>query len=445
VNIVFLAEPIRARRMIVALALAGVLLRLAFGLIYWVGKPLTHDEREYLALARNVAEGRGFMYDGMRDSGTTPQFGRAPGYPMFLASIGAGEPEGDSAPLRVKVAQALVGGAIVWIVGLLGWRARGPRAGVFAAAIAAAYPPLVWMPAYVFSETVYSLFALSAAFVLQLAVDRCDAAHTGIPIVRFVHGGVETGAPTIRPVHGGVESGRGGRPLALAAGALIGAAILIRPAMLFFVPVAVLWLLGRRRHVLAIAMLASAVAVVAPWTARNYRVHGRFVMIASEGGVTFWTGNHPLARGEGDLAANPEIKRAELVFREAHPGLTPEELEPLYYREALAHIAGHPGWWVVLLARKAFFTFVPVGPSYALHSRRYRVASIASYLLVLPFSVAGARQLWRHPNRPSALFLLAGSAVLVCLVFFPQERFRIPVIDPVLIVCAAAAMGRPRP
>ena len=38
----------------------GVALRLAFGLVYWTGKPLTHDEREYLALATNVAHGRGF-------------------------------------------------------------------------------------------------------------------------------------------------------------------------------------------------------------------------------------------------------------------------------------------------------------------------------------------------------------------------------------------------
>jgi hypothetical protein len=29
--------------------------------------------------------------------------------------------------------------------------------------------------------------------------------------------------------------------------------------------------------------------------------------------------------------------------------------------------------------------------------------------------------------------------VIVGLVFFPQERFRIPVIDPALIVCAAVA------
>lgn len=61
------------------------------------------------------------------------------------------------------------------------------------------------------------------------------------------------------------------------------------------------------------------------------------------------------------------------------------------------------------MARKAFYTMVPTGPSYAVHSARYRVASVASYLPIL--------------------------------VFFPQERFRIPVIDPALIVSAALLAG----
>jgi hypothetical protein len=30
---------------------------------------------------------------------------------------------------------------------------------------------------------------------------------------------------------------------------------------------------------------------------------------------------------------------------------------------------------------------------------------------------------------------------VVSLLFFPQERFRIPVIDPTLILCAAAALA----
>jgi hypothetical protein len=214
--------------------------------------------------------------------------------------------------------------------------------------------------------------------------------------------------------------------------------------MLVFLPLAALWLLRRRRIPLLAALLAGTFAVVAPWTARNVRAYGKFVLVASEGGVTFWTGNHPLARGEGDLAANPELKRAEIEFRRAHPGLTPEDLEPLYYRDAFGHIASHPGWWAGLLARKAFYTVIPAGPSYTLHSTRYWAASVISYALLLPLAIAGLRRIWRSPRRPTAVLLLAASAVLASLVFFPQERFRIPVIDPVLIACAAALAGSSR-
>jgi len=47
----------RARRLVAAAAAAGLVLRLVFALGYWVEKPLTHDEREYLALARSLTLG----------------------------------------------------------------------------------------------------------------------------------------------------------------------------------------------------------------------------------------------------------------------------------------------------------------------------------------------------------------------------------------------------
>jgi hypothetical protein len=262
------------------------------------------------------------------------------------------------------------------------------------------------------SETIYSAVALGAAFVLQVAVDRSAT-----------------------------RTWRGEIVLVLLAGALIGTAALVRPAMLLFVPLAATWLLFRRRSILAVAVLTAMVAIITPWTLRNLRVYDRFVLIASEGGVTFWTGNHPLARGEGDLAANPDLKRAELAFRQARPGLSPEALESLYYREAFGWITAHPLDWAQLLVRKAIYTVVPVGPSYAVHSARYRLASVVPYLLVLPFAVAGARRLWRSPRRPVSLLLLGASSILVGLAFFPQERFRTPVIDPVLIIAAAALAG----
>ncbi|HET7220323.1 MAG TPA: hypothetical protein VFJ02_19845 [Vicinamibacterales bacterium] len=402
------AHETRVARVLVAAAIIGFVLRLMFGAIYWVDKPLTHDEREYLALAQSLAAGRGFVYDETLETGTAQKFGRAPGYPVFLALLGL-EGAHEHAPIAVKVAQSGIGALTVWLIGWWAFTVAGPRAALAGGAIAAVYPPLVVMPSYVLSETLFAALALAAALVLQ----RSD--------------------------------GENSAGLAVASGVVSGIAALVRPAMLFFLPLAAIWLVLRRRTAHAAALALAAAIVIAPWTIRNYRAYGRVVVIASEGGVTFWTGNHPLARGEGDLAANPDLKRAELEFRGAHPGLTAEALEPLYYRAALSWIAGHPLEWLGLMARKAFYTVVPAGPSYALHSARYRLASVAPYLVVLPFGFAGAIRSWRSGHRPVALFLLAGSAVLMCLVFFPQERFRIPVIDPVLIIFAASLAAGRRP
>jgi 4-amino-4-deoxy-L-arabinose transferase-like glycosyltransferase len=398
-----------SRRRVVAAAALALVLRLGFGLFYWTGQPLTHDEREYLALGRSIARGDGVRYPADEPApGTAQRFGRAPGYPAFLAGLGITAPV-EEVPARITIAQALVSVMAVLLIAALARRAAGERAGVAAAVIAAVYPPLVFMPAYALSETLFSTLALTAAWLLARAGGRER---------RFAW--------------------------SIAAGAATAIAILVRPSMLLFVPFACLWLALRPRAsgaaLARAAVFALAVAaVIAPWTLRNHRESGRWVLVASEGGVTFWTGNHPLAIGEGDLAANPPLKAAEVAFRASHPGLSAEALEPLYYRDALAWIRAHPGDWARLELRKLFFTVVPIGPSYTLHSARYFAASAGAYLLLLPFAAIGAWRLRRAPGAPVPLWLMAASTVLAGLVFFPQERFRIPVIDPALIVTAAAA------
>jgi hypothetical protein len=403
---------IRARRCIVACAVAGFALRAAFALVYWTGQPLTHDEREYLALARSLARGDGYRYPADEpDPGTGQQFGRAPGYPAFLATFIVAEPV-DHVPVRVQLVQCAVGAAGVWLMALAARRAGGARAGCAAAAIAALYPPLVWSPSYALSETLFSTVALSAALVLTPAKGDGPLYSHGMRTVTF-------------------------------GGALTGIAILIRPVMVFFLPLATLWMWGKRAYAAAALFVVIALLVVLPWTIRNHHVYGRWIAVASEGGVTFWTGNHPLARGDGDLAANPDLKRAELAFRAAHPGLTPEQLEPLYYRDALAWIGGNPGAWLTLEMRKAFYSIVPAGPSYAVHSSKYVAASVVSYAMALVAAGAGLWRWRRAATRgstgpaPIALWLMAAATILSGLVFFPQERFRLPIVDPALIVTAA--------
>ena len=228
----------------------------------------------------------------------------------------------------------------------------------------------------------------------------------------------------------------------LASGALAASAVLVRAAMALFLPFAAVWLLVRRRYLFAAAFALGAAVVLAPWAARNLAHHGRFVLVATEGGITFWTGNHPLAVGEGDLAANPQLNVASDALRARHPDLTEEQMEPVYYREALAWMREHPIDWLALEARKLFYLVVPIGPSYTLHSTRYLAASIVSYGVLLPLAIAGFIRLGRRRERTPGLWLLAGSAVAMSLIFFPQERFRIPVLDPALIVCASALWGR---
>lgn len=401
-------------RFLLVAALAGCLLRAAFGLGYWTDQPLTRDEQEYLSLARSLAAGNGFVYDSHLQHGSFVPFGRAPGYPAFLALVGGGGDAATSTPVIVQSVQSLIGGAGVVLVGLLAFRIGGATSARVAAAIAAVYPPLVWIAAYALSESLFWPIGLGSALLYD----------------RLAHPQRETS-----PLAAGV-----------ACGLVCGVGVLVRPALLLFVAVGGAWLLHKGRRVACAGLAIGAILVVGPWTARNYVVHDRLLLVAADGGVTFWTGNHPLAIGEGDMAANPAIKRAHQTLREAHPGLTEEQMEPIYYREAWRWIRSNPLDFLALEVRKLFYLIVPIGPSYTLHSSRYLVASVVSYGLALVLGTAAAWRLrgqgWL--SRTPGLWLLLLSSVLVCLIFFPQERFRIPITDPALIVLASALASRHR-
>jgi hypothetical protein len=129
-----------------------------------------------------------------------------------------------------------------------------------------------------------------------------------------------------------------------------------------------------------------------------------------------------------------------VAFERARPGLTADQLDGEYYADAWRFIRQHPARWLDLTARKVFYSFVPIGPSYRLHSPLYFLVSLLSCAFALPLALAGLWRL-RAARRLSAawaLWLLGASVVMVSAVFFPQERFRIPVLDPTLLVCAAA-------
>jgi hypothetical protein len=232
---------------------------------------------------------------------------------------------------------------------------------------------------------------------------------------------------------------RGGvmRRWAFLSGMATGGAVMFRAATSPFVGLLTVWLLWKRQWSALAAVWLGLLIVLTPWTIRNYFHHGRLVVIASDGGVTFWTGNNPLATGEGDMAANPHLKFANAELRARYPELNEEQLEPVYYRESLGWIRSHPIDWLTLMAKKVFYLVVPIGPSYQVHSRRYYLSSVVSLALLLPLACVGIWRAGPRRARLAGMWLLALAAVATCLVFFPQERFRIPVIDPALILMAS--------
>ena len=387
----------------------GLAARLVFALAYWVDKPLTIDQVEYLMLADNFRENGRLSYG----VGEEHRLMRSPGYPVFLAGVLSLQ---DSLS-AVKIAQSILGALTSLLVAALAYRLAGRRAAIAAAFLAALYPPLVWMPAEILSETLFACVALAAALLLWYRLDALAPSEVASrqPMIDWPSVGI---------------------------GGLIGVAVLIRPEMLFFLLPMTALLAARRHWSPAAALVAGTAIVISPWTASNYVRHGELILVTSRGGPNFWMGNSELATGDGDVGSNPELSEAYRALSRASAGLSPSQTERVFYREALTWMRAHPAEWLVLEAKKLFYFWVPIGPSYSSHSRLYWIGHATSYLALLPFALAGFFRIVRHRDQPIVLWALAASALVTALIFFPLPRYRVPVFDIVMIVCAASLVRR---
>ena len=88
----------------------------------------------------------------------------------------------------------------------------------------------------------------------------------------------------------------------LMVGLVLGAAVLASSAFVLAVPLTLLWIATAARPLAMRArdagcLLAAAALVVLPVTLRNRAVSDEWVLVATNGGITFWQGNNPAARG----------------------------------------------------------------------------------------------------------------------------------------------------
>jgi 4-amino-4-deoxy-L-arabinose transferase-like glycosyltransferase len=389
------------------------------------------DAEYYWILAGTICEGT--LYE-IVEWGDIPHFAlRTPGYPLFLAACRTllGEH-----PMGVRLAQAGLGVVTVWLVYRLTRAVTGEQdheaadqakhecrrwpVPLIAAALVSVHPYLIVMSVLVLSEAVFVPIMLGALWGLAILWKKPGA-------------GVGT------EVTANAAASPNGRDLliALAVGIASGAAILVRPSWVLFVPVMLgfwgisVWF-GRKRAMGAVCggftIVLGLALVMAPWWIRNASIYGRFVPTALWMGASLYDGLNPRATGASDMSFLEEPEIWPLDEQDQDAELT---------RRALGFVKAQP-WRTLELSLVKLARYWSPWPNAA--GIRSPLVIVASALVTGPLLGLVAVGLWHCRGDARAWVLLAGPLFYFCalhLVFASSMRYRVPAEAPAMGLAAA--------
>src|SRR4051812_17907873 len=106
------------------------------------------DQREYLALGRNLLQGQGLKFFDPRFGDEVVAF-RTPGYPLLVAACGG-------SVRAVRVAQAFIDTSTVLAAYLLARRWLSRRAALVAAGVVAGHPFFIYFTRLVLTQTLFT-------------------------------------------------------------------------------------------------------------------------------------------------------------------------------------------------------------------------------------------------------------------------------------------------
>lgn len=294
----------KARSLLLLLIIiaAGLFLRLDAA---WVGSAEDMpDSVGYQQIARGLSEEGLFSQKGVI-GWAQPATNYSPGVPLLLG--GLSYLGGIDSPQAWRMILAFLGSGGILAAFFLGRRLRGDMAGLLAAGIVAFYPTLISDSGMILSEGLGGALLASALLVALLA--------------------------------------RGRNALWLLAGALFALAALVRPDFLFLLFLLVPLFIWQGRSARPLLLFASALLLLAPWSAYASSQAGEFVPISTGGGQVLYTGSvsetggDPQKISEIVLRENPDLLRHP-VIRDNPSGLD-EDLPADQVLHALA-LERHP-------------------------------------------------------------------------------------------------------
>lgn len=412
---------LRSNTYLLGILVLSVLVRIAVS--FYLGDvvdapPLLTDQRSYHALGARLIAGHGFSFDKGWYPFTPPDTPTAHWsflYSLFVAAVYA---LFGVHPLAVRLTQSVIGGILLpYMVYRLARRIFAAEADpstsplsrpriipLVSALLAAIYAYLALYAATLMTETFYITALL---WVLEQALALAER-------------------PTWR---GGLWLGLG-----------LGIATLLRQSILPWVAVMFVWLLwvGLRRGSLrrTIGSLSISalllIAMLMPFTIRNYFAYGRFLLLNSNAGYAMYSAQHPMhGTNFQEFTAAPVPQ--ELM------GLNEAQLDQELMRRGIGFVLAEPGRYLLLsLSRaRAYFEFWPSPDTTLLNN----LGRTGSFGLFLPFMVYGfwrafrqagplrSRSDWARfsvtPLALVSLFMLFYSALHILTWAMP--RYRLPV------------------
>ena len=410
------------RRLVALLLALALVVRIGY-VVVTPGYRAIDDADNYDVHARSIAAGEGFARIGPGPTGETAF--RPPGYPYLLAGVyaltGVERAEPAARFLAGRVANALVGTAIVALIGLLAAQLFDRRVALAAMALGAVYLPLILVGGSLMSEPLFAALLLGA---VAAAIHHRRSEHR----LRW----------------------------ALIAGMLAGLTILTRAnAAILLVPLALGVWDARPRwswRALAppVALVAVALATVSPWTIRNALVLHSFVPVTTQLGTALAGTYNDAAHTDREHPASwRSLRRVpdyqELV-RRWHEIPEPA-LEKKLRAAALRYAAHHPAY----VGDVAFWNTARMldlaGMSWSRHTAatisigpRWADAGVVCFWVVAALAIAGAVT---SSGRRTPAYVAAVPALLylsVVFVVFETPRYRTG-IDPFIVIWAAVALA----
>jgi hypothetical protein len=426
-------------RSLIAILALSVLLRV--GVALYLGNvvdapPLLTDQRSYHALAMRLLEGHGYSFDRSWYPFTPPDTPTAHWsflYSLFVAAVYA---LFGPHPLAARLVQGVLGGALLpWMVYRLARVAfrTGEKKGK---GDEGTEPPRTSLSSLLYTVVPLIAAAMAAVygyFVLYAATLMAETFYI-VVLLWSLEIGLKVGIL--------LRDGKNPSTLlALQLGLSLGLAALLRQSILPWVPVLfayLLWQAWRERQLRAVARpLAIAglllAACILPWTYRNTRVYGQFLLLNSNAGYAMYSAQHPIHGTR---------------FREFDAAPLPEDLpkgneaaiDRALMRAGIRFALDEPGRYLLLtLSRvRAFFEFWPTPDTTLLHN----VGRAGSFGLFLPLMLYGLYLVVRRPRlvvHSALLFLFVVFYTAMHLLTWAMVRYRLPV-DAVLIPLAALGM-----